>query len=62
MEIVVVVETTASGLLFSYFFLITMAVDAIVAAVDVAAMETITVSGLYAFFSYVAAVVTAAVH
>lgn len=53
------VETTASGLLFSYFFLITMAADAIAAAVDV---ETITVSGLYAFFSYVAAVVTAAVH
>lgn len=59
MEIVVVVETTASGLLFSYFFSITMAADAIAAAVDV---ETITVSGLYAFFSYVAAVVTAAVH
>ena len=38
MEIVVVVETTASGLLFSYFFLITMAADAIAAAVDVAAM------------------------
>ena len=32
------VETTASGLLFSYFFLITMAADAITAAVDVAAM------------------------
>jgi hypothetical protein len=55
-EIVVVVETTASGLLFSYFFLITMAADAITA------VETITVSGLYAFFSYVAAVVTAAMH
>lgn len=34
-----------------------MAADAIAAAVDV---ETITVSGLYAFFSYVAAVVAAA--
>ena len=56
------VETTASGLLFSYFFLITMAADAITAAVDVAAVETITASGLYAFFSYVAAVVTAAMH
>lgn len=62
MEIVVVVETTASGLLFSYFFLITMAADAITAAVDVAAVETITVSGLSAFFSYVAAAVTAAMH
>ena len=49
MEIVVVVETTASGLLFSYFFLITMAADAITAAVDVAAVETITASGLSAF-------------
>ncbi len=56
------VETTASGLLFSYFFLITMAEDAIAAAVDVAAVETITVSGLSAFFSYVAAAVTAAMH
>lgn len=57
MEIVVVVETTASGLLFSYFFLITMAADAITAAV-----ETITASGLSAFFSYVEAAVTAAMH
>ena len=56
MEIVVVVETTASVLLFSYFFLITMA------AVDVAAVETITASGLSAFFSYVEAAVTAAMH
>lgn len=54
------VETTASGLLFSYFFSITMAADAIAAAVDVAAVETITASGLSAFFSYVAAAVTAA--
>lgn len=51
------VETTASGLLFSYFFLITMAADAITAAV-----ETITASGLSAFFSYVEAAVTAAMH
>ena len=36
MEIVVL--TTAYGLLFFYFFLITMAADAITAAVDVAAM------------------------
>ena len=56
------VETTASGLLFSYFFLITMAEDAIAAAVDVAAVETITVSGVSAFFSYVEAAVTAAMH
>mgnify|MGYP005834093147 FL=1 len=56
------VETTASGLLFSYFFLITMAADAITAAVDVAAVETITASGLSAFFSYVEAAVTAATH
>lgn len=44
------VITTASGLLFSYFFLTTTDVDAIMAAVDVA--QT-TVSGLSAFFSYV---------
>lgn len=37
-----------------------MAADAITAAVDVAAVETITVSGLSAFFSYVEAAVTAA--
>ena len=39
-----------------------MAADAITAAVDVAAVETITVSGLSAFFSYVEAAVTAAMH
>lgn len=60
MEIVVL--TTAYGLLFFYFFLITMAADAITAAVDVAAVETITVSGLSAFFSYVEPAVTAAMH
>lgn len=51
------VETTASGLLFSYFFLITMAADAITAAVDVVLT---TAYGSSAFFSYVEAAVTAA--
>lgn len=61
-DVEIVVLTTAYGLLFFYFFLITMAADAITAAVDVAAVETITVSGLSAFFSYVEAAVTAAMH
>ena len=39
-----------------------VAADAITAAVDVAAVETITASGLSAFFSYVEAAVTAAMH
>ena len=51
------VETTASGLLFSYFFLITMAADAITAVED--AVQT-TAYGSSAFFSYVEAAVTAA--
>ena len=60
MEIVVL--TTAYGLLFFYFSLITTAVAVIAAVVDVAAVETITASGLSAFFSYVEAAVTAAMH
>lgn len=58
MEIVVVVTTTASGLLFSYFFSIIMDVDATTAA-DVA--QT-TVYGLSVFSSYVAAAATVATH
>lgn len=58
MEIVVVAITTASGLLFSYFFSITMAVDAMAAVVAAAT----TASGLSAFSSYAEAAVTAATH
>lgn len=47
------VLTTASGLLFFYFSLTEMAVDAITAVAD--AVLT-TVSGLYAFSSYAEAV------
>ena len=57
MEIVVL--TTAYGLLFFYFSLITTAVAVIAAVVD--AVLT-TASGLSAFFSYVEAAVTAATH
>ncbi len=52
------VTTTASGLLFSYFFSIIMDVDATTAA-DVA--QT-TVYGLSVFSSYVAAAATVATH
>ena len=55
MEIVVLI--TAYGLLFFYFFLITMAVAVITAVED--AVQT-TAYGSSAFFSYVEAAVTAA--